>query len=39
MEVTDVGIVIEARDVHSWKAACPMEVTDVGIDTKAREVH
>jgi hypothetical protein len=39
MEVTDEGIVTEAREMHSQKACCPMEVTDEGMVTETRELH
>ena len=39
MEVTDEGIVTEARELQLWKACCPMEFTDEGIDTEARELQ
>ena len=39
MEVTDEGIVTEARELQPWKALPPMEVTDEGIVTEARELQ
>ena len=39
MEVTDEGIVTEARELQPEKAFNPMEVTDEGIVTEVRELH
>ena len=39
MEVTDEGIVTEARELHCEKALCPMEVTDESIVTQTKELQ
>ena len=39
MEVTEEGIVTEARELHPEKAYPPMELTDEGIVTETRELH
>ena len=36
MEVTELGMVIEVRLLHSEKATLPMEVTELGIVTEVR---
>jgi len=39
MEVTDVGIKTEVREVQESKTASTIAVTDVGIKTEVREVQ
>ncbi len=39
MEVTELGIVTDAKEVQSSKAYSPMEVTELGIVTDAKEVQ
>jgi hypothetical protein len=39
MEVTEEGMLTEAREVQSWKACCPMEVTEEGMVTEASLVQ
>ena len=39
MEVTELGIEMSVRLVHSEKALLPMEVTEPGIEISVRLVH
>lgn len=39
MEVTELGIVMEVRLLHSEKAEFPMEVTELGTMTEVRPLQ